>query len=413
MTHAVKYNAVQHQPFEKLWYLCFIIYLIIYFTKVHDLAGIGFLRPGMILTIALTFFFIFSNRIDIVYNKQILLILLFSLLLVIFVPFTRNHYYAFQAAKVMVLMLPFLLSLAVLINDRQRLNSFIWLFVFFTLFNAVYALTHGGRGVSGIVADENDLALFIVTFLPFSFFLLAQRPAFFKKIMLLAIIALSIVAVVATWSRGGFVGLVAMLGVYFWFSKNKAKILFFIAILIGLLFAYGGEEYIDRVSEITEPGEGTAQERIQSWKAGWDMFLDNPLGVGGNNYIVHFSDYQSDWFRRDMWGRVAHSLWFTLIPETGIIGIVIFSSLLITNFKYVFFLRRSFLVKNENNHAHQHDKYYFDLSTTFIASFAGFFAAATFLSVLYYPQFWLLTVLIFAVRNIADRELQQAQRVCN
>ncbi len=411
MTQAINYNAAQHHPFEKLWYLCLVIYLIIYFTRVHDLAGIGFLRPGMILTLILAFFFILSNRIDIVHNKQILLILLFTLLLVIFVPFTKNHYYAFQTAKVMLLMLPFLLSIVILMNDRQRLNSFIWLFVFFTVFNAVYALTHGGRGVSGVVADENDLALFIVTFLPFSFFLLAQRPAFFKKIMLLAVIALSIVAVVATWSRGGFVGLVAMLGVYFWFSQNKVKILIFIAILIGILFAYGGEEYVDRISEITEPGEGTAQARIQSWKAGWDMFVDNPLGVGGNNYPMHFPDYQSDWFSRDMWGRVAHSLWFTLIPETGIIGILIFSSLLITNFKYIFFLRRSIFVNNMNKNTDQHDKYYFHLSTAFIASFAGFFAAATFLSVLYYPQFWLLTVLVFSVRNTADRELQQAQQV--
>jgi len=411
MDHAGIHSCTKNLPFENAWFKCLVLYLAVSFTRIHELVGIGFLRPGMILTIALTFFFIQSNRFSIIFNKQILLVCLFTALLIVFVPFAKNNYFAFQIAKGMVLMLPFLFSIAILIKDLHRLHRLIWLIVFFTAFVAVYGLTHSGRGVSGVVADENDLALFLVTFLPFSFFLLAQRPSGLKKIMLLSVIALSILSVVATWSRGGFVGLVAMLGVYFWFSKNKAKVLLFIAVLVGVLFAYGGEEYIQEISGITETGGGTAQGRIQSWKAGWHMFLDHPLGVGGNNFPMHFPDYQSDYFSREMWGRVAHSLWFTLIPETGIIGILIFLCLLKTNVKNICLLRKFRSKNNTNDYSDIYKKYYFDLSTAFIASFVGFFAAGTFLSVLYYPHFWLLTVLVFSVRNISDRELQQTQQV--
>ena len=42
---------------------------------------------------------------------------------------------------------------------------------------------------------------------------------------------------------------------------------------------------------------------------------------------MHFPEYQGERFKKGMWGRVAHSLWFTLLPETGVLGVVIFLAL--------------------------------------------------------------------------------------
>ena len=75
---------------------------------------------------------------------------------------------------------------------------------------------------------------------------------------------------------------------------------------------------------VLDTKEATANDRMLSWEAAWDMFLEHPLGVGGNNFPVHFQEFQSDEFSRGMWGRQAHSLWFTLIPELGIFGIMIY-----------------------------------------------------------------------------------------
>jgi hypothetical protein len=132
-----------------------------------------------------------------------------------------------------------------------------------------------------------------------------------------------------------------------------------------------------------------------SWKAGWDMFLDNPLGVGGNNFPMRFPEYQSKEFKKNMWGRAAHSLWFTLIPELGVFGILIYLLLLRYNLKDVL------LLKNVNNKEDADLRYIYLIAISTLASLAGFFASATFLSVLYYPHYWYVTALIVATKRIA------------
>ena len=96
-----------------------------------------------------------------------------------------------------------------------------------------------------------------------------------------------------------------------------------------------------------------------------------------------------------MWGRAAHSLWFTLMPELGIIGIIIYFRLLLYNLKDIF------VVKNKETENDEKLKYLHALSLALIASLAGFFASATFISVLYYPHYWYLSGLIVAIANIS------------
>jgi len=52
-------------------------------------------------------------------------------------------------------------------------------------------------------------------------------------------------------------------------------------------------------------------------------------------------------------------------------------------------------------------KFFTNLSTAFMASFAGFFVSATFLSVLYYSHFWFLTAFVIATcRAVASVPLR-------
>ena len=149
------------------------------------------------------------------------------------------------------------------------------------------------------------------------------------------------------------------------------------------------------MSTIAETDQGTAKERTDSWHAGWEMFKDNPLGVGPGNFPARFEEYQADSFKRGMWGRQAHSLWFTLLPELGIPGVLLFLSLLRLNLRDLWYLGR--LSTESDNY-----RFAYFLSLAFMASLAGFFASGTFLSVLYYPHYWYLTAMIVATRKIVD-----------
>ncbi len=397
----------KRESFETRWLYIVVLYLFIDLARIQSILPIEFLRPGLIVIILLVICLLFNGKNSYFIDRQILLILFFVSLLTVYVPFVTNNFLAYQVARNMWLKVPFILSIPILINSRNRLLYLVWVFVAILLFVSCYGLMHGGRGPGGSISDENDLCLFLVTFLPFVFFLVTQQKKKLAKFILFAIVLIVLLATVATFSRGGFVGLVAMGAVYWWYGKRKLLIMFCFALLILVASIYGGEAYRQDMTTVTDTSEGTASERLLSWEAGWNMFIDHPLGVGGNNFPVHFSDYQPPELRRNMWGRVAHSLWFTLIPETGIVGILIYFLIIRLNYKDLKLL----LNLHNPNPRKTNDNFYYSFSITMIASFVGFFASASFLAVLYYPEFWYLTAIVVATKNLAIKAFNQSSAV--
>ena len=263
---------------------------------------------------------------------------------------------------------------------------------------SIYAIIHNGHGPGNYFFDENDLALYINIWIPICYFLLWGRQSKFKKSVYFASLVLGVIAVVVSFSRGGFVGLVVVFFVIWLFSPRKIVSIVFVVFLLLIVVLFSDPAYRAEMNTVTDTKESTATNRIESWKAGWNMFLDNPLGVGGNNFPVRFPEYQTAYFQREMWGTVAHSLWFTLIPELGVGGIVIYSLLLFYNIRDVFFLKNVHF-ENENT-----DMVYLNnLGRAFIGMLAGFFASASFISVLYYAHYWYMTGIIVAAVNIANQ----------
>ncbi len=382
--------------YYKQWFLFICLYLIIDIGRPQYFLPISSLKPGMVATLLLIYSLVTSGYFwKVLFYRQTKYVTAFVLLLILYVPFVTNSFRAYQMALIMALVIPVFLSIVIVINNTDRIIGLLKVYAGLLISMAVFSLFHDGRGPGGTISDENDLCLFLVTFLPTVFFLFGQAKSINGKIMLMGVICICLLSIVATFSRGGFVGLIAMASVYWWFSRRKFALLVGVALLCAVVFFAGGDDYRREMSTVTDTKENTAKVRLLSWEAGWKMFLDNPLGVGGGNFPVHFPDYQTDELRRNMWGRVAHSLWFTLIPETGIIGIYLYFSILLANFKDILFMRSNTIDDRITN------SFFHKLSIAFIASFAGFFASASFLSVLYYPVFWHLTAIVVASRNIA------------
>lgn len=293
--------------------------------------------------------------------------------------------------------MPFIVSVIICVNTTERLKMIVFICVLIMMYISIYAITHNGYGPGNYFLDENDLSLYINMWLPFGYFLFWFEKHKIKKMLYAASVILGVVAVVVSFSRGGFVGLIAVaLGIWM-FSHRKIIAMVFIALAVFLVFIFSDPTYREEMATVTDTEESTAVVRIESWKSGWGMFLDNPLGVGGNNFVVRFPEYQTDFFKRGMWGRAAHSLWFTLIPELGVGGIIIYSLLLYYNLKDIF------LLLGKSRQVGRHETMYLEsLGRAFLASFAGFFASATFLSVLYYAHYWYMTGFIVAAINAAN-----------
>lgn len=70
-------------------------------------------------------------------------------------------------------------------------------------------------------------------------------------------------------------------------SQRKFAGICIIGFFVGSVFLFAPQSYWEDASSIVTENvqAGTGQERVESWKAGWRMFLDYPLlGVGVANY---------------------------------------------------------------------------------------------------------------------------------
>ncbi len=116
------------------------------------------------------------------------------------------------------------------INSMKRLSQFIDFSIALMIYICLYSLTHKGQGSGGYFTDENDLASYVITILPFSYYLFFQAKGKGRIFYGFALIV-GLMSIVTSLSRGGFLGFVAMAGVIWLSSKNKITTL----IICGLL----------------------------------------------------------------------------------------------------------------------------------------------------------------------------------
>jgi probable O-glycosylation ligase (exosortase A-associated) len=387
-------------PAQGKWpFRLLLLYLVIeYGRPMDEIPALNAIHPGLIVGALLVLTWITRKNLSaLTSSPQIRWIWLMTFLLAIYVPFARNNYFAYMETLTILRYIPIFVSIVLYVDTYQRLRSFVNAWLALLVFVSIKGIFGKGIGGSSFLADENDFSLLMNMMLPFGVSLFLYARSIRRRIVWLGASMVGVVSDVVAQSRGGFVGLLAVAATFWIFSKKKVLSSLMIVVLGVVLFLATTPAYWADMSTSTEAGTGTAKERLDSWHAAWEIFKAQPLGVGGGNFPVWFPRYQPYTMKRDMWGRAAHSLWFTLLPELGIFGVAIYLSLLFVNLRDIVWLRRIPAGADDNI------RYVNHLAVAFLASFAGYFASGTFLSVLYYPHYYYLTALIVATRRIVER----------
>jgi O-antigen ligase len=191
------------------------------------------------------------------------------------------------------------------------------------------------------------------------------------------------------------------------------------AFIIGFLAVFAmiiaPPTYWDRIHSITEEGadKGTGEERVYTWKIGWHMFLDNPiLGVGQGNFPYVFRKYEikaghgeEGYHGRSVSGRQAHSIYITMLSELGIIGTCIFIGIIINMFNNLKTIKvRSFYQKKKVSAPIFNSNYFLALALE--GSLVAYLVSGAFISILYYPNFWVLMGFIVSLKKIVVLDLK-------
>ena len=389
-------------------YAITVLYIIFEYGRPQDkISLIGILHPSMILSLLMFITLIIHGQcLRLAASPQTSRMLLLLLLFALYVPFVVNNGRAFLATEVFFLDIITCLSIIVFVNTADRLRFFMKCWIWLMIYVAVNGLLGLGSAGSSFLQDENDFAHLMDMMLPFSIFLFLYEKN--KKTRLLYLVAscLGLASIVASFSRGGFVGLVAVAFVLWLQIPRKVLVLaltsIILLIVINVPITHPGtvranSTFWQEMTSISSGDDYNKDSRLELWKSAWEMFKDNPLGVGPNNYPVRLPEYQTAYFGdKIMWGKLAHSIWFTLLSELGIIGVLLYFSLFLANMRDIKYLKT---LSTDGSDIH---RYAYFLSLTYTASLAGYCASGTFLSVLYYPHYWYLTAMIVATRKIID-----------
>ncbi len=201
-----------------------------------------------------------------------------------------------------------------------------------------------GRNIGSMLGDPNDLSL-VLLFAVGSCLGAATTKGLSwtdRGIGLMAY-CLLVVAIIATQSRGGLLGIAAVTGV-FAAQKIKSK-----AILGGLgavaligLYAVAGISDRQSGGSHEEGIDVSAMGRIHAWNAAFKMALYNPItGVGMDNFLLNYFDYSDYWSGKP---HAVHSTWFGVMGETGFLGFIFFMWMVIAVFRTIYTTRKRLVV---------------------------------------------------------------------
>lgn len=186
-----------------------------------------------------------------------------------------------------------------------------------------------GRAIGSVLGDPNDLALVLMFPLSFALSLILTKNLSLSS-KLLGYLSLPILffAIIATQSRGGLLGMMAIFTVY-GYRRVQSKALFLTVsiTLASILFVLAG------ISDRTSGGaaeigvDESAMGRLYAWQAAFGMALHNPLtGVGLDNFYYNYYFYSPHW---DGLNHAVHSTWFGVLAETGFLGFAVFIAIIV------------------------------------------------------------------------------------
>ncbi len=324
------------------------LFIIFSFFRFHEaLPMLEPLKLPLLLALA-SLFIIFlkafiSRNLAPYWCPQFTLLILFFLLISFGVPFATNAVVAknawigvFSKIILMTFVIAWMMRRENHFITAYRLyifsGAFIGIIAIYNKINGI-GLVEGtrvtiGRDIGSVIGDPNDLALVLLYPMAFAIAAFLEKSlSIFERFFSFTTFCILFYAILATQSRGGLLGLLAVVAM-FAYNRVRSKLLLLCGstVVMALLFIAAGIS--DRSSGgASEQGiDESAMGRLYAWQAAWNMALDNPfLGIGIKNFYYNYFFYSTHWDGRN---HAVHSTWLGVLAESGFIGLMLFIALI-------------------------------------------------------------------------------------
>ena len=287
-----------------------------------------------------------------------------------------------------------------LINTPKDLKLFVWVVAlslgFFGLKGGLFTVASGGHfrvyGPDGsYIAENNGMALALVTVLPLIWYLRSQVSSKWLMLGLTATTALSAVSAVGSYSRGALVGGVAMLFFLWCHSRKKLQTAIILLGVVALIGAVMPAAWFERMNTIDEYHEdGSAMGRINAWKFAINIASTFPLGGGYNVFTPRmFQMYAPN----PLDYHVAHSIWFQVLGDHGFVGLGLFILLMVFAWRTGTRVRKYCKTQPQLKWAE-------DLARMCQVSIIGYAVSGSFLSLAYFDLYYDIVIILVCLEKI-------------
>lgn len=290
-------------------------------------------------------------------------------------------------------------------NTKTRLHALVWVIVISLGYHAVkgagFVLFGSGGLVFGpedsMIYDNNALSVALVTILPFIVYLIRNSKQLALKIGCGLLGFAIIVTVVGTFSRGGFLALVAMATLLALRSRAKIAVIVVGIVAALVLTQVVPDAWRERMNTIWAASSDTSvQGRFQAWGVAWNVATARPLLGGG----FRFGEQQPVWDRysglsESVPYHAAHNIYFEVLGEHGFIGLAIYLLIMLSALRNTQIAAR--LSRNRRD-----GMTVLELANALQLSILCLAIAGNSLSIAYYDAYLTIFGMTFALRSLVE-----------
>ena len=295
----------------------------------------------------------------------------------------------------------------ILMQSRQKLHVLVWVTVFsigfFGVRGGAFTLLTGGTNLvfgppASFLSENNALALALIMVVPLFRYLQLNTENRWLRWGLAGAMILCFFSIFGSYSRGAFVGLGAMAGIFWLKSRRRILIGILMTGAIGGAIAFMPPQWFDRMQTIESyEQDKSAMTRINAWTFAFNVAKDRPI-IGGGFSV--FSDLS-------LWPKYApdpentadaHSIYFEILGEHGFVGLALFLLLGFTTLRTGTWIIR----KTKNRPDLRWAK---DLAAMLQVGLIGYAASGAFLSLAFFDLFYHYVALMTVTQLVVKKEL--------
>jgi len=380
------------------------LYLFMEYVRPQALYPVLDVIPLAKIILILTLIVLLLKKYPLVKNHSNVFIGMFTLAVFLSSIFAMSPTVSFQNIYDYLAWVIIYYLVTIIVNTKERFFVFVLCFLIYSFKMSQFSFKNwvlsgfafsnwGTGGGPGWFHNSGEFGIQMCVFLPIAFYFFYSLRSYWPrwKQYLFSLFPLTaLTGTISCSSRGALVGAGAVLLWMLLKSQHKLKGLIVVTLVAALVWTFVPSEQKARFDSAGE--DRTSVQRIERWEKGLKMTELYPLlGVGYANWVV--ADERI--FGGN--GALSHNILIQCMSELGYVGLAAFLLMIFSA------LLNNYQTRKLVSRAGSGDRFTFYMAHGLDGALIGYLVSGLFVTVMYYPYFWINLSLTVVLNNVAKK----------